>query len=312
MAGKDQKPTPPFGASVLVKRRFWGRGDFEPTHHLVRYVAPDPDNHGHIVLDHEDKMITAPYFIGKTTNPVTDGAWLALAEQDREVAALDVRRRIRGKMALRSQKVVDTEFLDLLMEEQLEERREHQKRLQAVIESEATLMPMLNEGLESMNATFEGLWKLKQAMPSLQKDDVLRTRIVSVAELLAERDKWTEPIEGELRQLFEEKRALVKFSEKEFEELQQKYGHELAVIPMKPVITKKPGPRRRFRMVACGNYVEKAANEDIYASGADALAVRYALKRAAEERWKGIILDITVAFLNALLADEEEEDMVES
>ena len=311
MAGKDQKPMPPFGASVLVKRRFWGRGDFEPTHHLVRYVAPDPDNHGHIVLDSEDKMITAPYFIGKTTNPVTDGAWMALlAEQDREVAALDVRRRIRGKMALRSQKVEesfveDNEFFDSLMEEQLEERREHQKRLQAIIESEAAFM--LNEDLDSMNVTFEGLWKLKQAMPSLEEDDVLRTKIVSVVELLAEREKWKEPIESELRQLFEEKRALVKLTEKEFEELKQKYGHEMVVIPMKPVITKKPGPRRRFRMVACGNHVEKAANEDIYASGADALAVRYALKRAAEEQWKGTILDIKVAFLNAPLADDEDE-----
>ena len=311
MAGRDEKPVPPFGATVLVKRRFWGRGDFEPTHQAVRYVASDPDNHGHRMLDKEDKMLIAPYYIGKTVSPVTDAAWIALlAERDREVEALDVRRRIRGKVALRSQKMDeccfnDLEELEKEIEEEMEERKDYQKRLQAVIESEAVFM--LNDTLESMNVTFDGLWKLKQAMPSLEEEDVLRTRIVSVAELLSEREKWKEPIENEMSQLFEEKKALVKLTDEEFRRLQEKHGHELVVIPMKPVITKKPGPRRRFRMVACVNHVEKAAHEDIYASGADALAVRYALKRASEERWKGVILDIKVAFLNAPLADEEEE-----
>ena len=77
---------------------------------------------------------------------------------------------------------------------------------------------------------------------------------------------------------------------------------------MKAVLTKKPGPRRRFRMVASGNYIEKDAKEELYASGADALTVRFALKKAAELGWKGLILDIKVAFLHAPLKDDKDSD----
>ena len=45
---------------------------------------------------------------------------------------------------------------------------------------------------------------------------------------------------------------------------------------------------------------------DVYASGADAVAVRYALKRAAEEQWSGVVIDVKVAFLNAPLIDEDD------
>ena len=103
------------------------------------------------------------------------------------------------------------------------------------------------------------------------------------------------------RQLFEEKWALVCLSESELQEVRDRYGHRLVVIPMKGVLTKKPGPRRWFRLVACGDY-----EMDVYASGADAVAVRYALKRAAEEQWSGVVIDVKAAFLNAPLVDEDD------
>ena len=81
----------------------------------------------------------------------------------------------------------------------------------------------------------------------------------------------------------------------------------LEVVPSKGVATLKPGPRRKFRMVACGNFIEKNEGENLQALGADAVTVRFLLKRAAEDQWEIHILDIRVAFLNAPLELEEED-----
>ena len=64
-------------------------------------------------------------------------------------------------------------------------------------------------------------------MPTLEEDDVLQTRIVSVPELLSEKDKWHDTISGEMRQLFEEKQALVKLSDQDLEALKVKWGKSL-------------------------------------------------------------------------------------
>ena len=76
------------------------------------------------------------------------------------------------------------------------------------------------------------------------------------------------------------------------------------------MITLKPGPRRKIRLVACGNFVDPASAEQkdqrLYASGADAVCLRYVLKRSAEESWKASVLDIRTAFLNAPLDIEAE------
>ena len=71
---------------------------------------------------------------------------------------------------------------------------------------------------------------------------------------------------------------------------------------MKCVLTKKPGPKRRFRIVARGNYAEKTS-DDTYAAGADAVSGRYALKKAAESSWSGVVIDVKTAFLNAPLRE---------
>ena len=309
--GRDERPCPPFGAEVLVKRRFWGRQDLQPNHEVVRYMAPDPDSHGHRVMKENGMVAVSPYFIGRTVNPPVEEAWVALlAEQDRDHRALDIRRRIRGKVALRSQRLVGMESIteenaEAWIEDEEEMRRDHHHRLQAVLQQEASLM--VQDDFETMTIIFDELRKIKAAVPVVE-EDVLRTRIVSVQELLREKEKWDDAIRGEMRQLFDEKRALVKLTSEEFEQIKKDYGPRLSVIPMKAVLTKKPGPRRRFRMVACGNFVEKTEVEDVFASGADALAVRFALKKGAEMGWKGLTVDVKVAFLNAPLIDEEDPE----
>ena len=277
------------------------------------YIAPDPEAHGHRVLRENGALAVAPYFIAKAEEPITEGAWIALlAEQDRDAQALDVRRRIRSKVTVKRMKMLpnaiekwEAEEMDEWMEEEEKERRVHRHRVESIMEQEAVLM--LGDDQQSMHATYEELRRLKQAKPAAEEEeDVLRTRIVSVQEMVLEKEKWHDAITGEMKQLFDEKGALLRLSDEEFAALKKKQGAAMEVIPMKAVLTKKPGPRRRFRMVACGNYIEKGGKEEVYASGADALTVRFALKKEAEMGWKGLALDIKVAFLNAPLRDDED------
>ena len=311
------RPCPPFGAQVLIKRRFWGRQELQLTHEMVRCVSPDPDSHGHRVMKENGMVAVAPYYIAKATKPDYDEVWVGLiAEQDKEHQALDIRRRIRGKttmktMRLAEEPTMDGIDIDEMVEHEDATRRDHHQRLRQVLQQEATLM--VEEDLELMGMTFDGLKKIKMAMPAVEEEDLLRTKIISVQELMGEKEKWDDAIRGEMEQLFNEKRALVKLDGEAMDQLRRAYGEKLVIIPMKAVLTKKPGPRRRFRLVACGNFVERSATEEVFASGADALSVRYALKRAAEEGWSALTIDVKVAFLNAPLVDstlEEEETVV--
>jgi len=97
-----------------------------------------------------------------------------------------------------------------------------------------------------------------------------------------------------------EKKALRKTTMSELQALRGR-GVEVELIPSKLVITLKPGPRRKVRIVACGSFIESRAGEELFAAGADASALRLTLKVAAEERWRILTVDIKVAFLNAPL-----------
>ena len=310
---RGDRPTPPFGKEILIKKRYWKRGDLEDTHETALYMYQDYENHGHCVLKNDGTYAIAPYYIAQVTQPLDDSVWVAVLEEiDKDRDALAVRRRLREKTAgsiARLQALTDVEEWNMILavdeavEQQKKEREEHEEALRNVLEEEGRIMVM--DGLESMMSTFEEIRKIKKALPQgSDEEDVLRTRIVSVRELLDEREKWTTAIQTELDQLFIEKRALVKIDEAEFEELQRRYGNRLTVVPMKCVLTKKPGPKRRFRIVACGNYAEKTS-DDTYAAGADAVSVRYALKRAAENSWSGVVIDIKTSFLNAPLYETE-------
>ena len=132
---------------------------------------------------------------------------------------------------------------------------------------------------------FRGLTKLKQA--TLEKpEDVLRTRIVSPQELMQEKELWEKPIKEELNQLMEGKNVLKRIDGEELRRLQSGQV-PVEVVPSKMVLTLKPGPRRRARMVGRGNFVAKQDGQELYAGGADTVAVRYVLKRGAEEGWEG-------------------------
>ena len=206
------------------------------------------------------------YVLSHTVEPPDEeGAWIAVQRQvEDEEDALRVRRRIRGKMAVRA--------LSLEDELQGELTWLQRTRQEEVVADEALRMITAEEV------------KQKLTLPEVEEEDVLRTRIVSVNEFLQEKDLWRGAIQAEMTQLFDEKKALVRSSLSYVQSLKET-GRAVEIIPSKLVITLKPGPKRKMRIVACGNFLE-FKGEELFAAGADASALRFTLKIAAEERWR--------------------------
>ena len=98
LAMRNERQTPPFGKEILIKRRYWGRGDLENTHETARYMYQDFEGHGHCVLKPDGMYAVAPYYITKVSMPVDDSTWLAVLEEiDKDREAIAVRRRLRGR-----------------------------------------------------------------------------------------------------------------------------------------------------------------------------------------------------------------------
>ena len=144
--------------------------------------------------------------------------------------------------------------------------------------------------------------KLTELEKANEEEEVLRTRIVPVAEFLRETDCWKEAIEAEMKQLFEEKEALEKSSLKNLpKEKERGYHGGVDTVKIGYYAKAWTSPQNPYRIVACGNFVENKVGEELFAPGADASALWMLLKAAAEERWSLLTVDIRVAFLNAPL-----------
>lgn len=299
---KPMKKVPSLGTSVLVRKRFWKSRELEPTHTKVIYVSPMPEVHGHLVMEPGGKLAITSYVLSHTMEPPEeDGAWVAVERMAEDVDdALRMRRRIRGKIAVRA---LSTE--DGVQEEQEWLQRTRQEEVIAeeslrMITDEENTVPLVVKQVK------QGL-----VVPEVEEEDVLRTKIVSVQDFLKEKDLWGPAIRAEMDQLFTEKKALRRTTMAELQELRGR-GVEVELVPSKLVITLKPGPRRKVRIVACGNFIESRAGEELFAAGADASALRFTLKVAAEERWKVLTVDIKVAFLNApLVTSTRDQGMVQ-
>ena len=127
---------------------------------------------------------------------------------------------------------------------------------------------------------YEELCRMKKGMKVEPGEDILRARIVSLQEVLAEAEKWIPAIQSELDQMLVEKRALRKIDDEELRRLQQDEKKPPEIAPSKGVFTLKPGgPRRKARLVACGNFAQQEETESIYASGADAVTLRSNMER---------------------------------
>ena len=90
-------------------------------------------------------------------------------------------------------------------------------------------------------------------------------------------------------------------------------GRTIEVIPSKVVFTRKPGPRGgkpKVRWVVCGNFETKKPEEDNFSSGADATAFRVMCHYAVQHQWRGSIIDVKTAFLNAEWKEGQETTIV--
>ena len=285
---KEGIKIPQFGEKLLVKTRNWRTKAFQPTHEVARYLTPAIEAHGHCVLREDGRWGVAPYVVRNVQEPPPpkEEMWLAIAEEvDRD--EVQERRRIREKRPIR----------DGGLEGLLGIRR--------MIQEEAQSVEM--DQLENAMLTFRKLdpWKKMMRKAEVAEQEILQTKIVSPQELVKDVNLWDEAIKAELDALLNAKEALRKITTKEKGKLEEKFP-DLLVVPSKLVITRKAGGRRKVRIVACGNYVEKTEKEDVFASGSDSISFRIALKKSLDEGWKGATADIKTAFLNAPLGPSME------
>ncbi|OLP92179.1 putative transposon protein [Symbiodinium microadriaticum] len=140
--------------------------------------------------------------------------------------------------------------------------------------------------------------------------EVLRT--VSLAEAKSELELWIPSATDEVMSLEVTNKAVERIEVSDLERLVQE-GRKVVQVPGKAVLTRKAGiGKRRFRCVACGNYIPSDAHDptSLYASGVEGLTVRTALGFAAYRGWAALSADIRTAFLHAPLADELESEEV--
>ena len=116
--------------------------------------------------------------------------------------------------------------------------------------------------------------------------------------------------------LTEEKEALRRLTKEEHEEIKRKaesQGRKIEYIPSKVVFTVKPipgGTKKKVRWVACGNFEPRKDGEENYSGGADSVAFRILVWAAARVNWKGCVMDVKTAFLNAMMEQDPEEDVL--
>ena len=67
---------PPFYSEVLVRKRTWKRGSFEPTVEVVNYLTPTPEEHGHYVQPPGERPRLTRCLIRKAENPPDERKWL--------------------------------------------------------------------------------------------------------------------------------------------------------------------------------------------------------------------------------------------
>ena len=286
----SMKSVPGFGDRVVIRRRNWRTKLLEPTHETTRYLTPMVDAHGHCVLRENERITIAPYVIKGVKKPEIDeeAAWIAfLEESDRD--ALQERRRIRGKQPVR-----------------MEEGKRDALRLRSFLLEESY---MIQEDVpEVANVMFKKLGKYRQQLKRMEEEEqeILQTKIVSPVEMVKELPLWDQAIKSEMKSLFEDKEALRILKPGEKEKIEEKCPI-LEIVPSKLVITRKAGGRRKIRIVACGNFIPKREEEDVFASGSDAVSVRTALKKGSIEGWCGASVDIRTAFLNAPLPEGGED-----
>ena len=142
--------------------------------------------------------------------------------------------------------------------------------------------------------------RLKEMLRRLEGEE---RRVIKAVQRLEEEflqrgelELWKEAIAEEYVSLTAEMQATKPLEAEEF----MKHA-EVEVATGKGVFTRKAGSgRRKVRAVVCGNQLSgKETKEEVFAGGADSIALRATLRKAAFEQWKVGTVDVKTAFLQA-------------
>jgi hypothetical protein len=134
------------------------------------------------------------------------------------------------------------------------------------------------------------------------EDDAEVTKTLTLQEVYKNLVEWTESLGSDLNSQYS-KGCLIPIKAKELKELAEETGSTIKMLPTKlvAVLKKKVNEptKKKSRIVACGNMDQSEEEKETYAGGADATAVRSAIRIAALRRWSLRTKDVSTAFLNA-------------
>ena len=127
-------------------------------------------------------------------------------------------------------------------------------------------------------------------------EEQLQTVTVPLHKVRMEREKWYDSMLAEYKSLTAETKAIRPVKRSEIDP-------EAELVPGKLVCVIKAGGRYKCRAVICGNLASPEADPMpsslLYASGADGVLIRCALRKAAHHQWDVATTDIKTAFLLA-------------
>ena len=298
---------PPFLTTVKVRKRKWRRGTFETSIEDVKYLCPSPEDHGHWVLPDGERPRITKLIMKPAQLPIAEEGWVALEKE--AIDALAVRRRLRGKSAIRKMEEKGQ------VEAEEDEDKERRVKILRVIEEE--MRRMVEDDAELALEELQILAKLKKlAVLPTEEEEVLQTKIVSPKEVSEHWDEWLSAVKAEVDSLIIEKEAFREVLPDELKKLKEdaeKGGRGIEYIPSKLVFTRKPGPdggKKKMRWVACGNLEPRKQEEENFSSGADSSALRVLIWLSARDQWEAATLDVKTAFLNADMVQSNEEDLL--
>ncbi|CAL1147447.1 unnamed protein product [Cladocopium goreaui] len=169
----EEPKFPPFLQEVLVRRRTWRKGVFEPTTETVQYLFPATEEHGHWILPKDEPPRVTRYVMKKAKDPVSEHQWLAL-EKD-TVDALLVRRRLRGKSAIRKieeDDVEEKEREDQKKRKMAAETNEEEEVLQTRIVSPREVAENWSDWLPAITNEVDSLLKEKEAFREIYPEEL--------------------------------------------------------------------------------------------------------------------------------------------
>ena len=292
---KKEGKVPPFGYPVLVRKRYWKLKELEPTHQKVSYIAQTPEAHGHLVLQEDGKLMITAYILGRTMEPPErKEAWIAVkTEAERQEDALEIRRRIRGKVAVRAMKLDDD--IEEKIEDEENDVKERRSRVWELLEQEG--VHCLYDDEEAAKLVHVHLKQMMKMQQEEQEEEVLNRVRERLHEWGREMERcgssrttstvWREESVGESD-------STGASEDEGGEDSGPSHTVEAGDHAEAWTSTKDQGGS------VCGNFVE-FRGEELFAAGADSAASRLTLKTAAEKEWDILTVDIRVAFLHAPL-----------